>query len=84
MVELQADRHSAILTEVIDGSDWSAGVVPGATLADLDPAAIAKAREKFAAKHQQEHWAADIAGWDAAEFWTGPRSPGTARSRAPH
>jgi ATP-dependent DNA helicase RecG len=68
LVELQADRHSAILTEVIDGSDWSAGVVPGATLADLDPAAIAKAREKFAAKHQQEHWAADIAGWDTAEF----------------
>ena len=62
------DRLKAILTELIAGQDWSAGVVPGATLADLDPAAIAKAREKFAAKHQRERWAADIAEWSTAEF----------------
>jgi ATP-dependent DNA helicase RecG len=61
-------RHEAILHEHLAGQDWSAGVVPSATLADLDLAAIAKAREKFAAKHQQERWAADIAGWSTDEF----------------
>lgn len=68
LTDLREDRHRAILNELIAGQDWSAGVVPGATLADLDTAAIAKAREKFAARHQQERWAADIAGWSIAEF----------------
>lgn len=68
LVELRPDRLRGILTELIAGQDWSAEIVPRATLADLDPAAIAKAREKFAAKHQQERWAADIAGWSTEEF----------------
>ena len=65
---LHEDRLKAILTELMAGQDWSAGVVPGATLADLDPPAIAKAREKFASKHQQERWAAGIAQWSTVEF----------------
>lgn len=68
LVELRPDRLRGILTELIAGQDWSAELVPRATLADLDPAAIAKAREKFAAKHQQERWATDIAGWSTDEF----------------
>jgi len=68
LVELRPDRLRGILTELIAGQDWSAEIVPGATLADLDPAAIAKAREKFAAKHQQERWAAEISGWSTEEF----------------
>ncbi len=68
LVELRPDRLRGILTELIAGQDWSAEIVPSATLADLDPAAIAKAREKFAAKHQQERWAAEIAGWSIEEF----------------
>jgi len=68
LVELRPDRLRGILTELIAGQDWSAALVPGATLGDLDPAAIAKAREKFAAKHQQERWAADMANWSDAEF----------------
>lgn len=68
LVELRPDRLRGILTELIAGQDWSAALVPGATLADLDPAAIAKAREKFAAKHQQERWAADMASWSTPEF----------------
>lgn len=68
LVELRPDRLRGILTELIAGQDWSAALVPGATLADLDPAAIAKAREKFAAKHQQERWAADMASWSTEEF----------------
>jgi ATP-dependent DNA helicase RecG len=53
---------------LIAGQDWSAQIVPTATLADLDPVAIAKAREKFAAKHQQERWAIDISTWSTTEF----------------
>ena len=68
LVELRPDRLRGMLTELIAGQDWSAQIVPTATLADLDPAAISKAREKFAAKHQQERWAADIASWSTEEF----------------
>ena len=68
LTDLREDRRKAILNELIAGQDWSAGTVPSATLTDLDPAAIAKAREKFAARHQQERWAADIERWSIAEF----------------
>ncbi|UUZ66691.1 transcriptional regulator [Polaromonas sp. P2-4] len=68
LVELRPDRLRGILTELIAGQDWSAELVPGATAADLDPAAIVKAREKFAAKHQQERWASEIANWSTEEF----------------
>lgn len=68
LVELHPDRRHAILTELIAGQDWSAELVPRATLADLDPAAITKAREKFAAKHQQERWASEIPNWSIEEF----------------
>lgn len=68
LVELRPDRLRGILTELIAGLDWSAEIVPRATMADLDPAAIAKAREKFAAKHSQERWAAEIPSWSTVEF----------------
>ncbi len=66
--EMRPARHEAILREHLAGQDWSAGLVPSASLADLDHDAIAKARDKFAAKNQQERWAADIAGWTTQEF----------------
>ncbi len=68
LVQMHPDRLQSILTELIGGQDWSAQVVPHASLADLDLAAIAKAREKFAAKHRQEHFAAEIPGWSTQEF----------------
>ena len=68
LLELRTDRLRGILTELIAGQDWSVEIVPSATLADLDPAAIAKAREKFAAKHQRERWASEISGWSTEEF----------------
>lgn len=46
--------------------DWSAEAVPGATLADLDPDAIATAKKQFAVKHPTQ--AGEIAGWDDATF----------------
>jgi ATP-dependent DNA helicase RecG len=48
------------------GRDWSAEVCQAATLADLDPEAIAKAREQFAVKHPAQ--ASEVAGWDDVTF----------------
>lgn len=48
------------------GSDWSAEVCAAASLADLEPVAVAKAREQFIVKHPGQ--AAAIAGWDDATF----------------
>lgn len=68
LTELREERRQAILTELIVGEDWSSGVVLHAAASDLDPDAIAKAREKFAAKHQTERWASEMAGWSQEQF----------------
>lgn len=47
-------------------TDWSAEVVRDATLDDLEPAAVQKAREQYAEKNPRQ--AAQIAGWDVATF----------------
>lgn len=48
------------------GSDWSSGVCESATLADLDPEALTKAREQFVVKHPgQGH---EVSGWDDVTF----------------
>ena len=47
-------------------NDWSAEVIPGSTLADLDPAAIAFARVTFKSKHAK--LAAEVDSWDDATF----------------
>ena len=44
------------------GSDWSAEICEDATLDDLDPEAVAKAREQFAVKHPTQ--ANDVDQWD--------------------
>jgi ATP-dependent DNA helicase RecG len=48
--------------------DWSAKVCAGATIADLDESAIAKAREVFAQKHAQSIPRSTVDSWSAAEF----------------
>lgn len=47
-------------------TDWSGHVCEGMTLADLDPAALVKARAQFRIKHPKQ--AADVGGWDDAAF----------------
>ena len=68
LTELRADRLQAILAEPLTGQDWSASLVPDATVAELDAEALQLAREKFAARNSQERWASDVARWSAAEF----------------
>lgn len=46
--------------------DWSAQVCPGATPADLDPAAVAFARQEYKKKHPA--LAAEVGGWDDVTF----------------
>jgi ATP-dependent DNA helicase RecG len=48
------------------GSDWSAEVWETASLDDLDPEAVAKAREQFVVKNPGR--AAEVAGWDDRTF----------------
>lgn len=48
------------------GLDWSASVCDGASLADLDPQAINKAREQFLIKHPQQ--ATELTTWDDRTF----------------
>lgn len=48
--------------------DWSVVIYEDASLDDLDPAAIARARESFAALHAQRIAPATIAGWDDVDF----------------
>ncbi len=68
LTQLREDRRKAILYEHLAGEDWSATTVPSATLADLDEAALAKAREKYAEKHQRELWAEQIPGWSVEKL----------------
>lgn len=48
------------------GSDWSAEVCATASVGDLDPEAVSKARTQFVVKHPGQ--AADVAGWDDRTF----------------
>lgn len=47
LVEMTLSRREKILTEPLAIDDWSAQIIPDATIDDLDPRAIAVAREKF-------------------------------------
>lgn len=66
--ELRAERHEAILSEQLAGQDWSAGLIPNARLQDIDPVALALAREKFMASNNAKPWAQEIAAWSDAAF----------------
>lgn len=47
LVEMTPSRRETILTEPLTLDDWSAQIIPEATIDDLDPKAIALAREKY-------------------------------------
>lgn len=66
LVEMTPERLDAILSESLTNDDWSAGIVPEATIDDLDPAAIRKAREKFVELYPKRE--AEVATWDDAKF----------------
>lgn len=68
LVELTPERLSAILDEpLFTGSDWSAEIVPNATIDDLDEVAIAKARVMFKKVHSRIP-AEEVNAWSVPEF----------------
>lgn len=49
-------------------TDWTAQVLPGATLNDLDEAALHRARESFAQKYANRITVQEVMGWPLATF----------------
>ena len=67
LVQLTPEREAAILNEIIQGvSDWSADIVPNATLDDLDLDAIKIALEGYCKRNPDK--AEDARNWDKATF----------------
>ena len=68
LVELTPERLNAILDEpLFTGCDWSAEIVPNATIDDLDEVAIAKARVMFKKVHSRIP-AEEVNAWSVPEF----------------
>ena len=68
LVELTPERLNAILDEPLSTcSDWSAEIVPNATIEDLDDVAIAKARVMFKNVHSRIP-AEEVNAWSVPEF----------------
>lgn len=58
-------KQDEIRNQTLQG-DWSAQVVEGATLDDLEPQAVERARRDFALKHQNRIDAEEVRGWPEA------------------
>lgn len=67
LVKLTAEREDIILSEPLSNiEDWSAAIVHGANIEDIDPAAIAKARENYKNKFPVQ--AKEVERWDDVTF----------------
>lgn len=68
LVEMTNERMVAILEEPIyTAKDWSAEIVPNATVNDLDEVAIAKARKMFKKVHDRIP-ESEVNAWNVEEF----------------
>ncbi len=67
LVPLGLDKLDAMRQQTA-WQDWSAQVVPEATLQDLDPAAVHKARQSFAQKHGNRLDARQVHDWPLDTF----------------
>ena len=66
LVELTQERLNAILEETSPTYDWSAEIVAEATLDDLEPKALQKAREEYKSVHPK--LATEVDAWDDMEL----------------
>ena len=66
LVEMMGDRLQTILSELVITDDWSVAVVENATICDLDPEAIEKARKEYVKRNPFRK--AEISAWDDAKF----------------
>lgn len=67
LVSLGLDKLDEIRQQTLM-QDWTAQVVPGATLADLDGDAVRKARESFAQKYANRFAPDEVMNWSLATF----------------
>ena len=67
LVPLSLDKSDEIRGQTF-AHDWTAVTVREATLADLDPAAMVRARRGFIERHVPRIPASDVAAWDDAMF----------------
>lgn len=67
LTSLGLDKQDEIRQQTI-AEDWSAQVVASATLEDLDPAAIRKAREAFAQKYANRFTGEEVEKWPLTTF----------------
>lgn len=66
LVEMSEERHNKILHELIIDDDWTAKIIPEATIEDLDKEAIEKARKEF--KNRNPKYAKEMESWDDEKF----------------
>lgn len=66
LVLLTPEREAAILSEGLLQQDWTATILPDASIDDLDPAAILKAREKYKKVHPKKE--KEVDAWDDKTF----------------
>ena len=66
LVLLTPELEAAILSEGLLQQDWTATILPDATIDDLDPAAILKAREKYKEVHPKKE--KEVDAWDDKTF----------------
>jgi ATP-dependent DNA helicase RecG len=67
LVSLGLDKQDLIRQQTL-GQDWSAQPVPGASLDDLDEAALNKARDAFAQKYANRFDADEVQSWPLPTF----------------
>lgn len=67
LVSLGLDKQDEIRQQTLAG-DWSAQVIPTATLDHLDESAIQRARESFAQKYANRFPANEVMNWPLATF----------------
>lgn len=66
LIEMTRERQESIVHEVIIGEDWTAQIVPEATIKHLDPDAVYKARAEFTKRNPK--YADEIRKWDDEKF----------------
>ncbi|WEK35137.1 MAG: putative DNA binding domain-containing protein [Candidatus Pseudobacter hemicellulosilyticus] len=66
LVEMTSSRLDAIINEVRISEDWTAAVIPDATISDLDEMAIVKARDEF--KKRVPKYAIEVDSWNNTKF----------------
>jgi len=66
LIEMKGERRDSILSELVITDDWSVGIVPQATIDDLDLEAIEKARKEYIIRNPYRR--SEISAWDNVKF----------------